>query len=371
MCNWCQARKVSFDRLRAVHVHNGHARDRVTQAKADRGPLDEMGRELAELAGGLGWRIDAVVPVPLSAGGRQRRGYNQAEVLARHVSRALDAPVRLDVLRRGVDTMPQRHQRSVRGRVKNVRGAFSVHRHQDLTGWRVCLVDDTATTGQTMAEAAATLKAAGAEHVAALAYTRTQDVSGGGELVDEALGVKEIAEAMALYGFEAALPVEGERVLVIEGESVSAWHGTRHRHRAFIRRFAPRLAPLEGRPVVSVRPAVWFAEDRDLALCASISWQLVEHENTDPVHLYEVTLTPPKMAAVWDSTSAQQMHEAAGTGAQVLHLLDQGEYVVFDPDVVTSARVFDVYYDAVGDRDDFDCRSVRTELAISHPDIVP
>ena len=83
----------------------------------------------------------------------------------------------------------------------------------------MCLVDDTATTGQTMAEAAATLKAAGAEHVAALAYTRTQDVSGGGELVDEALGVNEIAEAMAAYGFAVAEIASG---------GITAWRGTRH-----------------------------------------------------------------------------------------------------------------------------------------------
>lgn len=126
---------------------------------------DALGADLgAVVAGGLalGWRVDAIVPVPLAVGRARQRGYDQAELLARAAERVCGAP-RRRLLRRVRDTRSQvglgRAERAA-----NVRGAFAAQR----AGGSVVLVDDVATTGSTLAECARALRAAGARDVRAV-----------------------------------------------------------------------------------------------------------------------------------------------------------------------------------------------------------
>jgi len=102
---------------------------------------------------------DAVVPVPLHPWREFRRGYNQAELLARELARALDRPL-APCLRRRRWTR-QQARLSGGDRRKNLRDAFRVTR---LPGPRpaLLLVDDVFTTGATLEAAAHALLAAGA-----------------------------------------------------------------------------------------------------------------------------------------------------------------------------------------------------------------
>jgi ComF family protein len=116
---------------------------------------------------------DLVVPVPLHPWRRLRRGYNQAELLARPLAARLGLPF-LDALVRRRSTPPQ--SRLPRGsRLRNVQDAFRPrHRHcRHLTSRHVLLVDDVATTGATLDAAARALKAAGARTVTAVTLART------------------------------------------------------------------------------------------------------------------------------------------------------------------------------------------------------
>jgi len=120
---------------------------------------------------------DAVLPVPLSAQRLAERGYNPAQLLARELARQLAArPVRTDVLRRVRHTPPQ-HGLPRAERLKNVRGVYAVDppKASWLQGRRVALVDDVMTTGASLREAAAVLRAAGAAHITAMAFARTDD----------------------------------------------------------------------------------------------------------------------------------------------------------------------------------------------------
>lgn len=92
-------------------------------------------------------RVDTVIPVPLHWWRKWRRGYNQAEVIARAVAAELGARLRPDVLVRIRRTRSQTAL-DAEARLKNVQGVFAL-RHA-FPAQHVLLVDDTFTTGATL-----------------------------------------------------------------------------------------------------------------------------------------------------------------------------------------------------------------------------
>ena len=101
--------------------------------------------------------FDAVVPVPMHPAREQRRGYNQAELLARALARRIGIRCETALLvRRGDDRRPQ-STLSRAARAANVRGAFAATPR--AAGRRVLLVDDICTTGETL-RAASLLRSA-------------------------------------------------------------------------------------------------------------------------------------------------------------------------------------------------------------------
>ncbi len=112
---------------------------------------------------------DLVVPVPLHRTRRRRRGFDQAALLARSVAREVDAPASSRALLRCRDT-PRQVGLSRRERRRNVQGAFAARGPLPPCVW---LVDDVATTGATLAEAARALRRAGARRVVAICAAHT------------------------------------------------------------------------------------------------------------------------------------------------------------------------------------------------------
>lgn len=114
---------------------------------------------------------DALIPMPLTRRRFRQRGFNQAELLAGVVGRALNRPLVKGRLIRIRDAPPQRTlPRSAR--LGNVRGAFAVRTTSALRRTPypplpplVALVDDVTTTGATVRAATDALRAAGAEQV--------------------------------------------------------------------------------------------------------------------------------------------------------------------------------------------------------------
>lgn len=116
-------------------------------------------------------RATLVLPLPLSAERLVERGYNPAQLLAQRLA---PGRMRTDLLLRVRHAPPQRGL-SRAERLKNVRGAFAVDpaRAAAVRDQRLVLVDDVMTTGASLGEAARALRAAGAAHITALAFART------------------------------------------------------------------------------------------------------------------------------------------------------------------------------------------------------
>jgi ComF family protein len=115
--------------------------------------------------------FDVIVPLPLHWRKRWQRGFNQAELLAREISRRTQTPVE-NTLRRVRNTESQAGLTSAKRR-KNVSGAFQASRgRNNLEDRRVLLIDDVMTTGATAASCARALRRAGARHVTLLTLAR-------------------------------------------------------------------------------------------------------------------------------------------------------------------------------------------------------
>ena len=111
----------------------------------------------------------AAVPVPFWRG--RRRGFNQAELLARPVARDLGIPLVRGVLRRR--SRPPQTLVSPSARRRNVSGAFRARRLPErLVGRPLLLVDDVFTTGSTVEAAARALLRSGAGSVDVLTVAR-------------------------------------------------------------------------------------------------------------------------------------------------------------------------------------------------------
>jgi competence protein ComFC len=117
------------------------------------------------LEGGFG-RECVLVPVPLHPARRSRRGFDQTLLLAGHASGRWGIPV-VRALARTRDHEPQARLGGAR-RHENVRGVFRNVEPALLRDRPVLLVDDVATTGSTLLEAAAPIEAAGARWILAL-----------------------------------------------------------------------------------------------------------------------------------------------------------------------------------------------------------
>lgn len=133
-----------------------------------------LGSDLARLfdrgkTGYLLRKADALTYVPLSRNKRRDRKFNQAELLARAVSRENDIPL-FRTLEKTENTRPQA-ELSREERLNNVRGSFAWEETVDYDS--VLLIDDVFTTGSTVDECSKVLKDAGAERVYVVTLARS------------------------------------------------------------------------------------------------------------------------------------------------------------------------------------------------------
>jgi len=121
-------------------------------------------------------RPDLVLPLPMTDTHLRERGYNQSQLIARRIARALRLPCPDGLLLKMRDTARQ-SQLTLADREPNVRGVFAIEplRLAEVVGRNVALVDDVMTSGATICEAARVLRAAGAKSVQAWVLARTPE----------------------------------------------------------------------------------------------------------------------------------------------------------------------------------------------------
>jgi ComF family protein len=118
------------------------------------------------------------VPVPLHPLRLAERGYNQAALLARELSRAAHGRFEARRLLRLRHT-EQQAKRNRQGRADNVAAAFAAREPRAITRRceRVVLVDDVVTTGATLGACISALRAAGDQVVGCMAVAYTDSAT--------------------------------------------------------------------------------------------------------------------------------------------------------------------------------------------------
>lgn len=91
---------------------------------------------------------------------RKKRGYNQAEILAKEIGFRVNIPVDVTLVKRKINTIPQK-EFSRKERKKNLKNAFEITKK--IEGKRVLIIDDIYTTGSTIDAISVLLKKAGVE----------------------------------------------------------------------------------------------------------------------------------------------------------------------------------------------------------------
>ena len=164
-CTNCRELELHFTSARSAVVARTVVLEAVHRFKYRRAPwfeyflADLLVREAAPALRGQRW--DFIVPVPLHPLKEREREFNQAGILARHLSVAANIPLNTRLLRRVSPTLTQTRLTKPE-RAKNMRRAFAVARGATLNGERIVLVDDVFTTGATTNACARALSAAGA-----------------------------------------------------------------------------------------------------------------------------------------------------------------------------------------------------------------
>lgn len=163
---------------RAVYIYEGAARELIHRMKFSGEyelPVRLFADEMEKTLEALKWDVDCVTAVPAAPETLRKRGYNQAEKLAKRLCRSMGLRFERQVLRKKRGTRSQVGL-DASGRRRNLMGAvLPGRRSETVRGKRVLLIDDVYTTGATAEACSRVLRACGAEEIYVLCAARVAD----------------------------------------------------------------------------------------------------------------------------------------------------------------------------------------------------
>lgn len=166
-CSDCAKKSHVYTRGMAALEYDGLMKASVGRFKYHnrREYADFYAQELFELCRDTVriWEPDALIPIPLHRSRLRKRGFNQADLVARRLGELLGIPVKSRYLVRTKKTRPQKELSDTQ-RKANLKNAFQVAEN-DVELKKALLIDDIYTTGSTLDAAAAVLMEHGAEKV--------------------------------------------------------------------------------------------------------------------------------------------------------------------------------------------------------------
>ncbi len=174
LCLECANRERAFDLARSYGLYEGSLAELIQGLKyeRERALARPLARLLLQAEEPILSRAEVLTFVPMTRDGLRKRGFNQAQLLARELGRLTGLPV-IAALRKTRRTADQT-QLKLPERRENVRGAFAARRPAPAEAERIALIDDVYTTGATAEECSAALREAGYKEVYVLTVARSR-----------------------------------------------------------------------------------------------------------------------------------------------------------------------------------------------------
>jgi ComF family protein len=179
-CGACVTKRKYFTMARALGHYEGPFQEAIHRWKYEGkiGLSPIFGEWMAERFSQY-WNpqcFDLILPVPLHQQRLRERGFNQALLLVRELSRRTGIPYGMNVLQKKRPTLPQ-VKLSRAEREKAVRKSFHILSGEGLQGKTILLVDDVYTTGATVNECSKVLLAAGAARIDVFTLTHASKIT--------------------------------------------------------------------------------------------------------------------------------------------------------------------------------------------------
>ena len=177
ICMICAGKKREFDYARAPFVyknnvvkaiHNFKYSGKKYLAKPFAKIILSSYNELKNLVG----NFDLIIPIPLHKSKLKKRGFNQAELIAKELSLLTCVPMDKSLAIRVKNTATQT-ELSSKERKENLDKAFELTDKSKITDKNILIVDDILTTGATTESLAKLLKGAKAKSVCVVSFART------------------------------------------------------------------------------------------------------------------------------------------------------------------------------------------------------
>ncbi len=164
-CSSCKNKMLSVDKARSIFNYEKPVSNLIMQLKYfDKQYLAEVfSGSLANLYRKNYFNADFICYVPTTDKAKRKRGFNQAELIAKALSLKIELPIK-DILIKTKET-PRQAKLTREQRLKNLKGCFKAQPKREINSKTVLLIDDVLTTGATSESVAETLKKKGAKAV--------------------------------------------------------------------------------------------------------------------------------------------------------------------------------------------------------------
>ncbi len=159
-CDKCQNEKVDFDIARAPFVYTGEIKKLVYRLKYGGAKYlaEVLAQFMADTYHETDFTADIITCVPLHAKRLKKRGYNQAEEIAKGVAEILSISF-VDTLDR-IKSTTNLARLNKSDRAKEIEGAYVIKPDATIKGKNILLIDDVFTTGATTGECCKVLRKA-------------------------------------------------------------------------------------------------------------------------------------------------------------------------------------------------------------------
>ena len=173
LCGECLNSAATFDKTYCAFIYDApidqlinrikHQADFSTLPMLNKALIDSVSLEAIE-------HLDVLIPVPLHWRRQLMRGFNQATLITKALSKAFKIPYNDNLTKRHQATTAQQ-QFSRKQRLGNLKQAFQCSK--EVRALHIGLVDDVITTGATVTAVSNSLLATGASSVTLFALART------------------------------------------------------------------------------------------------------------------------------------------------------------------------------------------------------